>query len=401
MRIGILTFHRSVNNGAVIQCYALSKKLKQDFPDDIVEVIDYHMPKIEQAYSASLIQYFKGCSIKLFLKRVYRLICNPYIFKNIRKRNAVFKKAVTKLPLSSDSIFDDGEDALISYINSHYDILVVGSDAVWNYVTRGFPNAYFPDERIKCHKLSYAASCYGMEFLNCPKEDRTRIGQILERFEFIGVRDTATDDFVKWSECSKTPVHTCDPTALLNVDDLPIDVDRLKEKLTQKGFDLNKPTIGVMGNEKMVKMIRKFYGNRYQIAALYNYTKGADIQLFDLEPYEWAYVFRFFRITFTTYFHGTMLSLRNGVPVICIALETEFAKQHTPKTLDVLSRLGYEDWYFKTDYLSENFDVIKAKADELISTSNSKEIRAKVDEEAESYNAFRIALTALKNAGGC
>lgn len=397
MRIGILTFHRSVNNGAVMQCYALSKRLKQDFPCDVIEVIDYHMPRVERGYSATITQYFKGSSPILILKKAYHLLREPNMFKKARKRNAVFKNAVSKLPLSSNSIFDDGDDAIVNYINSHYDILVVGSDAVWNYIIRGFPNTYFPDERIKCHKLSYAASCYGMEFLNCPKEIRMRIGQILEEFEFIGVRDTATDDFVKWSGCTKTPVHTCDPTAFLDVDDLPIDVNRLNEKLIRKGFDFNKPTIGVMGNEKMVKMIRKFYGNRYQVVALYNYTKGADIQLFDLEPYEWAYVFRYFSITFTTYFHGTMLSLRNGIPVICIALETEFAKQHIPKTLDVLSRLGYEDWYFRTDYFSENFNEIKEKADELLLKSNNKEIKEKIDKEAESYNVFRIALATLKN----
>lgn len=399
MRIGILTFHRSVNNGAVMQCYALSKRIKQDFPNDVVEVIDYHMPKIEQKYSATPAQYFKSSSMILMLKKAYQFLCEPDMFTKMKQRNAVFKKAITKLPLSSDYIFDDESDGLINYINCHYDILIVGSDAVWNYETRGFPNAYFPDERVNCRKLSYAASCYGMDFLNRPKDERKRIGQILEGFDFVGVRDSATDDFVKWSGATKKPIHTCDPTALLNIDNLPIDVNKLSKKLSRKGFDWRKQTIGVMGNEKMVKMVRKLYGKQYQIVALYNYIKGADIQLFDLEPYEWAYVFRYFKITFTTYFHGTMLSLRNGIPVICIALETEFAKKHTPKTLDVLTRLGYKDWYFKTDYLSENFNEIKSKADELIKLSDSAEIRAKVDKEAESYDLFRNALNAMKCGG--
>ena len=397
MRIGILTFHRSVNNGAVMQCYALSKRLKQDFPDDVVEIIDYHMPRIEKTYSATVKQYFKVNSKKLFLIKAYRLLCEPNMLKTVRKRNEVFKNAIAKLPLSPNSIFDDNYEELVNYINSRYDILVVGSDAVWNYVTRGFPNAYFPDERIKCHKLSYAASCYGMEFLNYSKNDRERIGHILNDFEFIGVRDTATEDFVKWSGCSTAPIHTCDPTALLNVDDLPIDASIFREKLVNRGFDFNKPTIGVMGTEKMVKMIRKFYGNKYQIAALFNYTKNADVQLYDLEPYEWAYMFRYFKITFTTYFHGTMLSLRNGVPVICISLNTEFAKRHTPKTLDVLRRLGYEDWYFETDYVSKNTEDIKEKADKLLTESNSHEILAKFDKEAESYDVFRTALLDIKN----
>lgn len=395
MRIGILTFHRSVNNGAVMQCYALSQRLRQDFPDDEVEVIDYQMRKVDQAYSGGIIEYFRGCSPSLFLKKAALLLREPSKLNKARKKKEVFQSALSRLPLSPRTILNDGTQELIQYINDRYDVLVVGSDAVWNYVTRGFPNAYFPDERVKCRKLSYAASCYGMEFLNCAEADRQRIGQCLRGFDFLGVRDGATEQFVSWSGAGKTPVHTCDPTAFLRVNELPVDVEALEKKLQDRGFDFGKQTIGVMGSEKMVRMVRKFYDSRYQIAALYNYTNGADVQLFDLDPYEWAYVFRYFKLTFTTYFHGTMLSLRNGVPVICIALETEFAKKHIPKTLDVLSRLGYKDWYFETDYVSKNLDVIQAKADKLLTTPVGKRILERIDREAESYEVFRRALASV------
>ena len=393
MRIGILTFHRSVNNGAVMQCYALSQRLRQDFPNDEVEVIDYQMKKVDLAYSGGIIEYFRGCSPSLFLKKAAWLLREPSKLNEARKKKEVFQSALSKLPLSPRTILDDGTQELIQYINDRYDVLVVGSDAVWNYVTRGFPNAYFPDERVKCRKLSYAASCYGMDFLNCSETDRQLIGKSLCEFDFLGVRDGATEQFVKWSGVGKNPIHTCDPTAFLQVNALPIDVSELENKLRNKGFDFSKPTIGVMGTEKMVRMIRQFYGDQYQIAALYNSTRGADLQLFDLNPYEWAYVFRYFKITFTTYFHGTMLSLRNGVPLICIALKTEFAKRHIPKTLDVLTRLGFEDWYYETDYVSQNFEDIKNMADQLLITPMKEQILERMNLEAESYDAFCSALS--------
>ena len=393
MRIGILTFHRSVNNGAVMQCYALSQRLRQDFPNDEVEVIDYQMKKVDLAYSGGIIEYFRGCSPSLFLKKAALLLREPSKLNEARKKKEVFQSALSKLPLSPRTILDDGTQELIQYINDRYDVLVVGSDAVWNYVTRGFPNAYFPDERVKCRKLSYAASCYGMDFLNCSETDRQLIGKSLCEFDFLGVRDGATEQFVKWSGVGKNPIHTCDPTAFLQVNALPIDVSELENKLRNKGFDFSKPTIGVMGTEKMVRMIRQFYGDQYQIAALYNSTRGADVQLFDLNPYEWAYVFCYFKITFTTYFHGTMLSLRNGVPLICIALKTEFAKRHIPKTLDVLTRLGFEDWYYETDYVSQNFEDIKNMADQLLITPMKEQILERMNLEAESYDAFCSALS--------
>ena len=49
MRIGILTFHRAHNYGAVLQCYALQETLKRMGHD--VQVIDYRQPWIEDFYN--------------------------------------------------------------------------------------------------------------------------------------------------------------------------------------------------------------------------------------------------------------------------------------------------------------------------------------------------------------
>ena len=69
MKIGILTFHQSVNNGAVMQAYSLSKRIQQTYPNAEVEVIDYRMKKIRKSYSYSLRQYLKCSSPKVFIKR--------------------------------------------------------------------------------------------------------------------------------------------------------------------------------------------------------------------------------------------------------------------------------------------------------------------------------------------
>ena len=77
---------------------------------------------------------------------------------------------------------------------------------------------------------------------------------------------------------------------------------------------------------------------------------------------------------------------------MCIELETEFAKKHTPKTLDVLTRLGFADWYFKTDYVSLNFDAIKKKADSFLENDYKNKILTAMDKEAESFIVFKKTL---------
>ncbi len=388
MRIGILTFHQSVNNGAVMQAYSLSRKLRELYPSCEVEIIDYRMKKVQESYAYSLSSYFANSSPKQLIKKCLLLLRDPFLLRRKRKRTEIFSSCLNKLPLSPECIVDNGTDKAVSYINERYDVLVVGSDAIWNYVTRGFGNVYLPSREVTCKKFSYAASCYGMDFLKRPDNERSQIKVALDDFSFIGVRDKATEDFVKWSGCDITPAHTCDPTVFLNVDDLPIDQALLRQKLEKRGFDFSKPAIGMMGTPNMMKMIRKMYGSTYQIVALYEHIPGADVNLYDLQPYEWAFVFRYFAMTFTTYFHGTLLSLRNGTPVICVALDTEFAKTHTPKTLDVLTRLGFPQWYFKTDYQKQNIDAIKRQADDFLVNDYRREILDAMDKEAQSFDTF-------------
>lgn len=392
-RIGILTFHRSVNNGAVMQAYSLSKRLAEEYPDYKVEIIDYNMEKVSDFYDFSFFKYLKTSPNKVTLiKRLLKVLLDPKMLKRLRQRTKIFDRAISILPLSNKSILSDSTDELYDYINKTYDILIVGSDAIWNYIVRGFPNAYLTGTEVHCKKLSYAASCFGMEFIEYSEKERDEIRMNLDDFSFIGVRDTATEEFVRWSGSSKIPVHTCDPTVFLNIDKLPIDEEEVKRKLRERGFDFLRPTIGMMGTDKMCSMIRTMYGSKYQIVALYEYVHKADVNLYDLNPYEWAYVFRYFQLVFTTYFHGTLLSLRNGVPLICISLNTDFGKKHTPKTLDILNRVGYSDWYFITNYKGKNYEKIKKKADELLQTDIKKEIIDRVNREAETFNNFNSAL---------
>ncbi len=390
-RIGILTFHRSINAGAVMQSYALSTRLKALYPQHSVEIIDYHMNIVAEHYRYSVWKYLRGKSLINTLKGVAKLMLDPKMISRQNERRRIFEQCINTLPLSKRSILSNDTKELTEYINQNYDILVVGSDAVWNYVLRGFPNAYMPGPEILCPKLSYAASCYGMDFTH-EEANKQALRNIFDSFEFIGVRDQATENFVRWTNSKASPVHTCDPTAFLDVNSLPIDPDTLHQKMQARGFDFSRPTICMMGTDKMCAMIRQMYGKQYQIVALYEYVANADVNLYDLTPFEWAYVFRYARLTITTYFHGTMLSLRNGVPVICIALATEFAKKHTPKTLDVLGRLGYEDWYFQTDYKGTNFDAIKQKAEELLSVDLKSEILERINREAQSFTAFHEAI---------
>lgn len=397
MKIGILTFHGSINEGAVMQCYSLCHRLMHDFPDAKIEVIDYHMPRIQKVYEISIMNYLSSRGIRSRFRKVLHLILAPSLIKQMKSRKSAFEMCTDLLPLSPETIVDDGTEELFNYINNHYDIVVSGSDAIWNYNVRGFPNPYFLSESIHIPKLSYAASCYGMAYEKIPEEEKKQISKILSSYCFLGVRDDESAKFAQSIGCSVVTVHTCDPTVFLDLNDLPVNIEKLREKMKKRGFDFHKPAIGVMSGNKMCKMARQLYGSAYQIVALQAPSIYADVNLHDLSPYEWSRIFSFFKLTITSFFHGTLVSLRNGVPVIAIALESEYSKNHMTKVQDFLHRVGLEDCYVHTDFKKAGLSAIKQKADQLLNSEDMREIILKrMEREAQSVAVFTQEIERLR-----
>lgn len=392
MRIGILTFHRSLNNGAFIQCYSLYIRLKQEYPTAEIEVIDYTSPKIEALYPLNLYQYFHSytSSPRAFASRLKCYFLDPKIIRRNREKKDAFESCYKYIKMSDKHFYHEPISELFDYIDSRYDIVIAGSDAIWNYSLRGFPNPYFLDDSIKIPKFSYAASCFGMNYESIPETERTAIRKILDTYHFIGVRDDESAKFLTTIGCTHSFVHTCDPTVFLDVNSLPVDESKLRIKLGNVGFSFERKTIGVMGTNEMCRFIKKTYGDEYQIISLFNYCKDADVNLYHISPFEWAYIFRYFKITITTYFHGTLLSLRNGTPVICIALENDYTNKHESKVEDFLKRVNMNDSYIY--WSKKNEEQFKKKIETIIYEDCSEIIIEKMNKEALTSQSFFEAL---------
>lgn len=145
-RIGIMTFHSANNYGAVLQAYALSNYLKRK--GMCVEIIDYRPYAIEKVYKPSFCFYktnlIKG--ILLFCLRSFSIIKRNIKFEQFRKNN-----------LSLSSVKYD--ESTISSMENNFDVVIVGSDQVWNLPLTNFDKHYFLDFLDpKTRKASYAAS---------------------------------------------------------------------------------------------------------------------------------------------------------------------------------------------------------------------------------------------------
>lgn len=165
MRIGILTASRTNNIGTDLQALAM-QWLFDSFGENAVELINYKCEKLENSRKI------------LSKKNLHGLLSVPY---NIAKRihHSSFRN---KYFQHSNKVYDKNN---ISEIN--YDLVVVGSDQIWNQNITGNDLNFFLPFPLKALKASYAASIStrNIEQLS----DNNRLYELLEDFESVSVRE--------------------------------------------------------------------------------------------------------------------------------------------------------------------------------------------------------------------
>ena len=401
LRIGILTFHRSINYGAVMQCYALQQKIQTDFPDDIVEVIDY-IP--QDRYN------FYQPTLKNYLFSNWRFISSPPVrakstigkithlknFAHIKKRFDVFQQSLDCLKMSKEFYCTDDPETFREEIRGKYDIIVVGSDCVWEWSILGIPSVYFLHGDFNAHKLSYAACSAVNDFRDLNSNQQDYLRQSFDSYDYIGVRDSATAFNAESLTTNKTIYRNCDPTTLIDPSTLEEHRQRMKERLSSKGIDWSRPVIGLMCNDIISQLAYDIFGDSVQYVGVYNPIRHANIFMEDLKVLEWASIFGLFSLTFTTFFHGTMLSLVNRTPVLSFDYY-EGDETHLSKINELYKRLELPDYYHKgkRTYNKADVESIGHIAQRLLNTPQAELINKKIRIEAESYCSFREALEGL------
>ena len=224
---------------------------------------------------------------------------------------------------------------------------------------------------------------------------KTYIKETLENMYYIGIRDLATEAFLNDVSSDLHIHHNCDPTALLNLKELPGNLNRVEKILTENGVNLNKPIIGIMGNNDSCNMVRKMFGNKYQIVSVYQYTKAADFNFDYLTPFEWAHIFSLFSVTVTKFFHGSMLSLMNGTPTIATDYWYKVREDHITKIEDLYKRLDLMEHYFYMPSVGHNSIKLKEQLEYFINHPDTEKIMSSLKKESKYYESFRDALKEL------
>lgn len=198
-KIGILTFHRAENFGAVLQCYALQQYLKNN--GFAVEIIDYRNVNIENGYK--IFRWHKGPVAYNLKQFIANLLTFPAA---VRKKKGYQQFRERFLNCSREVVSSDE-------CRDKYDYIICGSDQIWNLrLTGKYDKFYFLDFETSAKKISYASSAESKDYeLLLPHLPHLR--NVFATFSGISVRENCFAAFLK----QHTPFDfnvVCDPTFL-------------------------------------------------------------------------------------------------------------------------------------------------------------------------------------------
>lgn len=278
-KIGILTYHRAINYGAVLQCYAL-KKICENLGFE-VETIDYN-PFGHYTYKGML-RHKPSKSI-------------PTI-RTFRKLNKFVKTKLNPTEHTEDH----------NYIIANPpkdDIYIVGSDQIWSEEIAGhlLPSYLLDFAPTHIKRIAYAPSIGGGDTINL--EYQALFTSELPKFSAVSVREKQSISAIQ--PLCPTPVQdVCDPSLLLTREDYKhIEKKKHTPKHYIVTFDLSSSPL----NKQTAIELKKRTSLRIVNIAP-RIDKWCDVNYLGLSPCEWLYIMHNADYIVTNSFHGVAFSI--------------------------------------------------------------------------------------------
>lgn len=206
MKIGIITFHRAYNYGAVLQAYALFTKIESMGLE--CEIIDFWPETFKNLYYMQQPFRITHPPIKTWLNHFK-------VRKVLSERNQNFEKFIEEILKTSNESYISYYDILNAKLD--YDSYITGSDQVWNDTCAKFDKTFFlqfPQAKAK-NRYAYAAS-FGFEEI--PEGLENEYKKRLEGYRRYSVREKSGARILE-NLLSIKPDVNCDPTILLSAEE--------------------------------------------------------------------------------------------------------------------------------------------------------------------------------------
>lgn len=205
MKIGILTYHRAENYGALLQAYALKTYLTGLGHD--VDFVDYWPDYHRRFFELFSWKKFRESSLKGKMVLLYYTLFWHQTRRRRQQNLQAFMHEALGLPLEARYHNDDD-------VVKEFDVVFYGSDQIWRRQRMpshpSFDFWYFGSGNVQARKIAYAAS---MGTIDVKADEKEVLKRHLLGFEAISVRE---DSLKEWLASVGIQAQlVCDPVFLL------------------------------------------------------------------------------------------------------------------------------------------------------------------------------------------
>lgn len=353
MKIGIITYHAAYNFGSMLQAYATQATIEKLGHD--AKIINYRMKSQKNFYKKYRVHYGK-------LNFLQDLCQIPMHSKKVKREKNYEKFLDDYFNLTEE--FDSPDK--MPEIAKEFDLLVSGSDQIWNRKSCEFVNCdinYMKPYLLagfNGKKVSYASSIGHIS-----DEDLLKISKYINKFDAVSVREALTLDRLD-GIIDKKPYHVIDPTFLLNKDQWIYALNLQKEQ--SEKYILFYSLKRFNGNDMLKEMIAFAKSRKMKLYYImpFSYYLSLDKDVVNCEEYgprEFLKAIYNAEMVVTDSYHGTILSINfeKDIYSICSEGGAEFRKT------EVLRRIGLE-----SRIITNISDLYKEKEDIDYSEVNKK-----------------------------
>lgn len=309
-KIATIAFHRAINYGALLQVYALQKKI-EDLGGECI-ILDYRNALLESKHKKMKITY---CKSVVDLRRL------TFLAKDNNKKYdkfKVFSNEYLKLSNLYETIDELKKD------EKNYDKFITGSDQVWNSNITGGDPAYFLNFTDDISKRNSYAASFGFEEI--PEEHRELYYDMLKDYNYMSVREEQGANIIK-SLFNKDIPTVIDPTLLVSKEEwyqMSIDYKKHKRYILIYGFGGSKNLMGFAQNlSKKTGCKIVHISNPYFKKIGWKYERSPG-------PKEFLGLVKNAEYVLTNSFHGTAFSIN---------FNKNFFVEFLPESQNVNSRL--------------------------------------------------------------
>lgn len=334
MKIGILTYHRTLNYGACLQAIATRVVLEKMGHE--AYYVDYWPKYHSQQYKAFSIGRFFSLGLR---SRLYYLVesIKWYKYRKIRIDNF-------------ELFFKEYIYPYCKPVDEEFDCIIYGSDQIWRNQTalKGYNPVYFAENDLKAKKhIAYSAS---MGLLPKNDKDKEQVKELTQNFDYIAVRENDLRELLTSLGVDDVQL-SIDPTMLLSSHDwdkiIPTNEESNGRYLLVYGIS------SVAFNMEYIKAFAKIH--ECQIKVLRGTASSIDTEelITTAAPNKFISLIKNAEYVFTSSFHGLAFSI--------IYHKEFFASYSTNsnRAETLLNSLGITDRILPPDtFIPDGFDSI-------------------------------------------